>query len=160
MDSSPTFFWGDSASISSRRASGSSVSVHLGVRAALDALPDGVEFVLAIGAAPAPIEADVMEKLVLKVGPADPILAALQKAFKLIDDGIAEGGVIVVSEDGEEEAGRLGDGAAGRQIRGCAGAGGQGAAERDAQREFREAAQSLGDVEGISWRARVDVVPS
>ena len=78
--------------------------VHLGVRAALDALPDGVEFVLAIGAAPAPIEADVMEKLVLKVGPADPILAALQKAFKLIDDGIAEGGVLVVSEDGEEEA--------------------------------------------------------
>ena len=78
--------------------------MHLGVRAALDALPDGVEFVLAIGAAPAPIEADVMEKLVLKVGPADPILAALQKAFKLIDDGIAEGGVLVVSEDGEEEA--------------------------------------------------------
>ena len=78
--------------------------VHLGVRAALDALPDGVEFVLAIGAAPAPIEADVMEKLVLKVGPGDPILAALQKAFKLIDDGIAEGGVLVVSEDGEEEA--------------------------------------------------------
>ena len=30
--------------------------------------------------------------------------AALQKAFKLIDDGIAEGGVLVVSEDGEEEA--------------------------------------------------------
>ena len=27
-----------------------------------------------------------------------------QKAFKLIDDGIAEGGVLVVSEDGEEEA--------------------------------------------------------
>ena len=75
-----------------------------GMRAALDALPDGVEFVLAIGAAPAPIEADVMEKLVLKVGPADPILAALQKAFKLIDDGIAEGGVLVISEDGEEEA--------------------------------------------------------
>ena len=45
-----------------------------------------------------------MEKLVLKVGPGDPILAALQKAFKLIDDGIAEGGVLVVSEDGEEEA--------------------------------------------------------
>ena len=78
--------------------------MHLGVRAALDALPDGVEFVLAIGAAPPPIEADVMEKLVLKVGPADPILAALQKAFKLIDDGVAEGGVLVVSEDGEEEA--------------------------------------------------------
>ena len=68
---------------------------------------EGICAILAVGSAPKPCAADVMMKLSLKLGDMekDPLLGHLPKAFAFINDALAEGGVLLQCEDGEDEAG-------------------------------------------------------
>lgn len=82
--------------------------MFLGVRdAASDAAlleRHGIAAVLTVGSAPEPSAADVLMKRVVKLGEVskDPLLGHLPKAFAFINEGIAEGGVLVESADDDE----------------------------------------------------------
>ena len=66
----------------------------------------GIECVISVGSDPQPLGTDVMIKKAVKLGELEKagILGALPKAFDAIEAGVEEGGVLIHSEEGDDES--------------------------------------------------------